>query len=175
MKKVLQKFKGFTLIELLVVIAIIGVLASVILAATSTARAKGDNAAISKGLDTVRKQAEIYYTNNNYKYGTADLNPSGSIGTDCGTATNNLFADVTLKSALVQIGKSSGGQTRSNIACSFNVSKNAWVFAVLMKKSGNISGVWCVDSRGGTIKKYPSATNANDVTTVVDINSITCR
>ncbi|MEI6400361.1 MAG: prepilin-type N-terminal cleavage/methylation domain-containing protein [bacterium] len=175
MKKGLQKIKGFTLIELLVVVGIIGILAAVIVAATSTARAKGDNAAIQRGLDTIRKQSEIYYTNNNYKYGTTDLNAAGSISADCSTAASNMFADPTISTAITQIGKSSGGQTKANIACAFGSAKNAWTFSVLMKNSGNITGVWCVDGRGGTMKKYASSTQADDTTNVVDTANFICK
>jgi len=54
--------KGFTLIELLVVIAIIGILSSVVIASLSSARGKGNGAAIKQNLVSIRTQAEIYYS-----------------------------------------------------------------------------------------------------------------
>ncbi len=66
MKTLLRnKNKGFTLIELLVVIAIIGLLASVVLLALNSARAKSRDA---KRLADVRQLAtalELYYNDNN--------------------------------------------------------------------------------------------------------------
>jgi prepilin-type N-terminal cleavage/methylation domain-containing protein len=52
---------GFTLIELLVVIAIIGILSSVVLASLSSARGKGNTAAIKSTLVNIRTQAELVY------------------------------------------------------------------------------------------------------------------
>ncbi|OGG64264.1 hypothetical protein A3C94_00395, partial [Candidatus Kaiserbacteria bacterium RIFCSPHIGHO2_02_FULL_55_17] len=53
--------KGFTLIELLVVIAIIGILSAVVLASLTTARNKGNDAAVQADLSTIQTEAEIFY------------------------------------------------------------------------------------------------------------------
>lgn len=50
-------------------IAIIGILASVVLAALSSARAKGQDAAIVADLSSLRVQAELYNSSNNSYYG----------------------------------------------------------------------------------------------------------
>ncbi len=73
-KTLRNKNKGFTLIELLVVIAIIGLLASVVLLALNSARAKSRDA---KRLADVRQLAsalELYFNDNNtYPTGTAGV------------------------------------------------------------------------------------------------------
>lgn len=76
MKKLRNKNKGFTLIELLVVIAIIGLLASVVLLALNSARAKSRDA---KRLADVRQLASAFemYFNDNNSYPTY----SGAAGT----------------------------------------------------------------------------------------------
>lgn len=63
-----MKQKGFTLIELLVVIAIIGILSSVVLASLTTARTKGQDAAVQQQVSSIRPQAELYYASNGNSY-----------------------------------------------------------------------------------------------------------
>jgi len=62
----MNKNKGFTLIELLVVIAIIGILSSVVLASLSSARTKGQVAAIQSTMSSLRAQAEVGMINGKY-------------------------------------------------------------------------------------------------------------
>jgi prepilin-type N-terminal cleavage/methylation domain-containing protein len=65
-----KKQKGFTLIELLVVIAIIGLLASVVLLALNSARAKSRDAKRLADLRQVASALELYF-NDNSSYPTA--------------------------------------------------------------------------------------------------------
>lgn len=61
----LARRRGFTLIELLVVIAIIGVLASIVLASLSSARAKGRDAKRLSDIKQLQLALELYYDSNN--------------------------------------------------------------------------------------------------------------
>jgi prepilin-type N-terminal cleavage/methylation domain-containing protein len=149
--KTLQK--GFTLIELLVVIAIIGILSSIVLASLSSARTKGEDAAIQSTLSNMRAQTELFYSQNN-GYATT----TGTI-TSC---TSGIFGDTgvgglkTLMTALT---------SRTTVSC--NASSSAWSVAANFKTSG-----WaCVDSTGASVA---STTSALSATTTVAGN-VVCR
>lgn len=74
----LKNKKGFTLIELLVVIAIIGLLATIISASLSTAKAKGRDARRIADIKTIQTALDLYYQDN-YRYPTNIYASSGSL------------------------------------------------------------------------------------------------
>jgi len=76
-KKLRNKNKGFTLIELLVVIAIIGLLASVVLLALNSARAKSRDAKRIADMRQIATALELYF-NDNSSYPTSAT--GGSLG-----------------------------------------------------------------------------------------------
>ena len=129
---------GFTLIELLVVIAIIGILSAVVLASLSTARLKGQDAAIQSDLASVHTQAEIYRSDNGNAYGTNGLDES-----DC-AAIDNMFADETIQRAVTAADTVNG--TTGSMTC--NVAADGTAYAVAAQMVSNDTLYWCVDSTG---------------------------
>jgi prepilin-type N-terminal cleavage/methylation domain-containing protein len=129
---------GFTLIELLVVIAIIGILSAVVLASLSTARQKGNDAAVQSNLSTIQTEAEIYY-------GGVGANSYGTSG-GSGACTGGMFTDTTIVNALASAKNSARGGV---VAC--NAAPT--VYAVQAGVTGTTTGeFWCVDSTG--VAKY---------------------
>ena len=127
--------KGFTLIELLVVIAIIGILSSVVLASLTTARTKGQDAAIQSQLSNMRAQAELYYSTNSNKYASSTLT-----GGSCSTGVaNSLFSSSTTNNLAALL---SGQVASATTDC--GASDVAWSVAA------SLSGTkgFCVDSTG---------------------------
>jgi len=131
--------KGFTLIELLVVIAIIGILSSIVLASLSSARSKGEDAAIQTTLSNMRGQAELLYSNIS-SYGI-DVTAG-----DCSTATaNNIFGTSTvgsLKNLTTDLISKAGGA--ANTRCI--ASSTGWGAAAKLKSDPN--KIFCADSNG---------------------------
>lgn len=122
--------KGFTLIELLVVIAIIGILSSIVLASLSSARTKGEDAAIKANLANMRAQAELYYSNNNSYGGTAASCAAGIFATTTSGGLKALVDATTARS--------------SDVDC--QASASAWAVSAQLKS--DTTKYACVDSTG---------------------------
>ena len=105
-------------------------LLAVVLASLTTARSKGNDAAIQSELSNMRAQAELYYSSTgNGSYGADNI--------DC-TA---MFAAPTGLKTLVDDLKIKAGS--GNVACTVAGTGASW--AVSAKTSG---GYWCSDSTG---------------------------
>lgn len=126
--------KGFTLIELLVVIAIIGILSSIVLASLSSARTKGEDAAIQSTLSNMRAQTELYYSN---------TNDYGATAADC---TSGIFVSTAvggLKSLV------DSAKLRTTVVCKATAS-SSWAVSALLKSPIGTNTTYCVDSTGGS-------------------------
>jgi prepilin-type N-terminal cleavage/methylation domain-containing protein len=136
--------KGFTLIELLMVVAIIGILAAVVLAALSSARSKGGDAAVKSNLKNAVTQGEIFYGTN-----TAAINSytnvctNGVVGGANGVGAFVLAAAKANGLTSYATDPSTPGGTLTTATC--NDSANAWAAEVPLKSA---TGMWCVDSVG---------------------------
>ena len=130
--------KGFTLIELLVVIAIIGILSSIVLASLSSARTKGEDAALQSTLSSMRAQAELYYSNNN-DYGPA---ATGSC-----TAGTTIFTNASSVGSLKALTTSANSKT-DDMDC-YVTGSSTWAVSAKLKTSISGGQYYCVDSSGG--------------------------
>ena len=87
--------KAFTLIELLVVIAIIGLLASVVLIALTTARRKANDTKRLADIRQLQTALDIYYDQNSSTYPNPDADVGGCGGWDTSSVDPFLTALVT--------------------------------------------------------------------------------
>ena len=133
--------KGFTLIELLVVVAIIGILASVILVALTSARNKGADTSIKSNLRSAISQGEVFYNTN-----TTDANSYISVCTN-GPVGGVLGIGGLVLTAAQSAGLSSYGTntTGTLTTATCNDSASDWAAEVPLKTSGQM---WCVDNTG---------------------------
>ncbi len=140
--------KGFTLIELLVVIAIIGILSSIVLASLSSARTKGQDAAIQSTLSNMRAQAELYYSNNN-NYGTnAAAYSSACPAAAVAVATGGLMG-VSGNGGLLELntGLVSQAGAAANTLCTVSALGGAWAVSAILRSPSTVT-TYCVDSTG---------------------------
>lgn len=133
--------KGFTLIELLVVIAIIGILSSIVLASLSSARTKGEDAAIKANLANMRAQAELYYSNNN------------NYGATVSTCAGGIFATTTTGGLLALVDATEVRST--DVDC--NSDGSNWAVSALLKSSASYA---CVDSTGKSTEQVAAVTTS---------------
>jgi prepilin-type N-terminal cleavage/methylation domain-containing protein len=142
--------KGFTLIELLVVIAIIGILAGIVLAAMSSARSKGKDAAIKTQLEALRAEGAMYYSPTRaygpyagfldiYRSDEGDPDSTDTcLSRPLGGNANRILTKIKQ-----DIGFYDSTERESLMKCP-NAGRS-WAVSVLLP-SGN--GSWCVDSGG---------------------------
>ena len=148
--------KGFTLIELLVVIAIIGILSSVVLASLTTARSKGQDAAVQSQLSNMRAQAELYYsTTGNNSYGPSATGYVAPTAGTCTGGTASLFTSGAANSLYTLL----QGQVAS---ASPNCTADTTGWAVAAKLSN--TKAFCVDSTGVARDKNSSGVAYDSVT-----------
>ena len=139
--KITKQQQGFTLIELLMVLAIMSLLMSVVLAALTSARGKGGDAAVKSNLVNIRSQAALYFSD------------YGDYAVESDVCTAGIFStDLRISAAIAAAQKSGGGAaicSSSDGAVTSGGTAKSWAIAVPLKTAPT-PGYWCVDSLGAS-------------------------
>lgn len=140
---------GFTLIELLVVIAIIGILVSIVLVRTGSAKKEGEDMAIKTALREVRNAGEIYYNNND------DETYEGV----CDPGNTTLSDDSDFKRIKDYITQHNGSE--GIIGCKDDETGYAVISSL------NLGDCWCIDSEGAGREVALSASDCRAELTII--------
>lgn len=124
--------KGFTLIELLVVVAIVGLLSTIVLVNTKSARLQAYDANIQSTMHQLRNESELLYFENEKNYDTI-----------CDESNNTLSDNDTLGLLEQKLMTDNGGE---DITCIESDDKTEFaVSSPLRFASGKY---WCIESAG---------------------------
>ena len=140
---------GFTIVELLVVIAIVGILVSIVLVRTGSAKKEGEDVAVKTALRELRNAAEIYYNNNEIYEGVCDV------------SNTTLSDDGDFKRIKDYITK------HNSLTGVIGCKDDETGYAVI--SSLNLGDCWCVDSEGAGREIQLIASDCR-----AELTSITC-
>ena len=162
-------FAGFTLIELLVVIAIIGTLATIVLAAVGSSRAKGADARLQSQLKQMVAQSNLYTGANSAVAATTNTSDAvvgaagGNLFTDNVTTDRGLFNLITKLPAGTVIYYGASGSSP--------ISGGTWAFAAALS-----NGSFCVDHTGTSkIQTTTVMTALNAATLYPNMGTFSCQ
>ncbi len=135
--------KAFTLLELLIVIAIIGLLAAIVMSSLGAARNKTKSSAIKSNMDSIRKQAELWYSNRGTYFLNKAMAPNSTYGcADVYAFSSTMFGDPSISKAITQIESLNGSNTLSCTIRELSNGNSSYAFYTVLPTGGNI----CIDN-----------------------------
>lgn len=145
--KASKRSLGFTLIELLVVISVIGMLASIVLAATANTRFKAKTVVMKKEMQQLVLATTIYYDSRGGQWG-GDLQ---HIESTCPTTGNTMFAYPEIKKQLDAIAALFPGSTLECLATTdispfTNPPAKFWMIYLQVPGYSGGTNKWCIDN-----------------------------